>query len=218
MKLQQADGFPLTFNLPDAAAMTGARVPALRTYIARNILNHVGQFPLAGQERRFTVTGLVEVGIVDALAESLSLAAASKVADYGLEAAFSVARLCGADSHENFDQKPELWMNGPQWDHRDLANPVFWAFVLNENNNVAGFDVAFGWSDIGRACKDVAKQTFRVTLPSVPWGGPATQVSSLPQPSEEFIGTATPHVHVLNLTAILTKIDRAISEKQGTAS
>src|ERR1035437_4019359 len=63
MKLQQPDGFPLTFNLPDAATLTGGSVSNLRNYVARDILKHVGQIPFAGQERRFTVTGLVEVAI-----------------------------------------------------------------------------------------------------------------------------------------------------------
>jgi hypothetical protein len=233
MKLQQPDGFPLTFNLPDAATLTGGRVSNLRNYVARDILKHVGQIPYAGQERRFTVTGLVEVAIIDALSESVSLPKASRVADCGLRMAYAAAILAGglpqeptnpipgADNVSDpakypdtfpFDANPQYWFSGSQWEHSDLANPVFWVFAFEENGALC-FNVAYGWSDIKRASEEIAKQTFRVLLPSVPWGAPATKMSSLPQPSEEYLQTAVPHVHFLNLTAILTKINHAIEEK-----
>lgn len=233
MKLQQPDGFPLTFNLPDAATLTGGRVSNLRNYVARDILKHVGQIPYAGQERRFTVTGLVEVAIIDALSGSVSLPKASRVADYGLRTAYAAAILAGALPKEPinpipdpdnvsdpsrypdtfpFDVNPQYWFRGAQWEHSDLSNPVFWVFAFL-GNDALYFNVAYGWSDIKRASEEIAKQSYCVLLPSVPRGAPATALSSLPQPSKEYIQTSVPHVHFLNLTAILTKIDHAIEEK-----
>ena len=212
MRSQQPDGFPLTFNLPDAAAMTGARVSALRTNIARKVLRHVGQPPFAGTERRFTVTGLVEAAIIDALSETLPLDDASRVADHGLRTAFATAVLSGdlpkeaALAHDDiFDSNPQYWMKGRQWEHRDLSDPVFWVFALLTKKLF--FDVALGWSDIKRASEEVAKQTYEALIASAPAGAAATETS------KECVEAIVEHVQLLNLTAILTKIDRAIEQK-----
>ena len=41
------DGFPIAFSLSHAAEVTGISVSRLRSYIARDILKHVGQIPPA---------------------------------------------------------------------------------------------------------------------------------------------------------------------------
>lgn len=217
MNLQNSDGLPLTFNLPDAARLTGTRITSLRNYIARGILKHVGRIPLAGDERRFNVTGLVEVAIIDALSESLVLADASRVADHIFRMAYATAILNGsmerqvwmgssfppdADAVRSeqtfrdtflFDANPHHWMKGPQWEHDNLADPVFCVFALTGSNGLC-FDVAFGWEDVRRAYSAVASQACSL-------------------PPSEALNTAVPHVQLLNLTAILTMIRQAIAEK-----
>lgn len=238
MKLQQPDGFPVTFNLLNAAALTGESISTLRNNIARGILQHVGQIPFAGQERRFTVTGLLEIAIINALTESLPLQRASVFADTFLRRDFSDALLDGRISRTLdhaitlpeavevlnrsefadtfiFDCNPHQWMKGPKWEDRDLSNPWLIVFLIDAQFGEPHFHMATvkGWQEIEGAYVKLARYAVPVLLTSVERGQPGQTMEEI-LPRAEVAMQHYPHMQVLNLTAILARIDQAIEQRQ----
>lgn len=210
MNYQQPDGLPLSVNLADAARISGASVASLRNYIARNVLRHVGRIPLAGAERRFSVSGLVEIGILTELvAARLPVTMASHVTESLIQYAYDIAFLSDkfspakkrATSHSAdtgyFDDHPNEWMIG-KWKHRELKRPKIAIYFPGDPPRV-GKDLADGWGGIDRVRARTIRSFFGAIdgglLPAVP----------------RVMGT-------LNITEILCKIDSGIQEKFSTAT
>jgi len=63
-------GWPTSYNLTAAARIADTTVAAFRTRIARNLLRYIGQRPLSGAERRFSVAGIYEIALTDELERS----------------------------------------------------------------------------------------------------------------------------------------------------
>jgi hypothetical protein len=195
----QADGFPVTFNFHNAASISGISPTTLRSYLHRELLRHVGQTPLAGQERRFTVTGLIEVALVERFAASgLPLTLASQFADAVLrqsfalvtkgdigklddEQAFSFSRFMKILHDPTadltvFDQNPRYFMNQEMWSHRDWQEPFVILASQRTNGGVVSAEVVVRKNP---SASDIAS------------GGDSV-------------------VHVLNLTRLMTNLEMAI--------
>jgi len=205
------DGTPITLNLNQAAQVNGLAVTALRNYVARNILEYVGSVPLAGQERRFAVWGLYELGLIEALNRAgYTLAIAADIVHAGflqsLVAGFLASRKKAsgkwqtiANRHERDWRKhlkvlkegskgvPNLWLRG-EWEHRNLKQPAIWVFCLNTEGRPYGPWIAKGWKD-------------------VPF-----QIQKLIAEVKEVDRSQVRAVSTLNLTATLADIDRRIQQ------
>jgi len=202
MNYLQPDGFPVTFGLNDAARIFDTTTIRLRNYIARDILKHVGQVPLAGQERRFTVSGLFEIGIIDELSD-LGVSLASAVAEKTISLAYVAAffrlktnrpefNVDSASVVTHMDYNANDWMTGV-WAHRDLNHPALLVFCADQMG-VIGLRIASGYGDIEATRAAILKAN---------------------QPDGElFVNEKWPLLHVLNLTQILVRIDQAVADKQ----
>jgi DNA-binding transcriptional MerR regulator len=74
------------YTLQDASDAFGVPITVLRNYIARGILKHVGNVPLAGAKRTFSVSGMVEIGIVAQLsAQEIPLKQAALIASNNID-------------------------------------------------------------------------------------------------------------------------------------
>lgn len=223
MNYLQPDGFPITFSLNDAAAVTGISVSRLRNYIARDILKHVGQIPLAGQERRFAVWGLYEIGLIAALNEaSYTLDDAAKIVHGAFMQSLTAGylRYCNDNPGQptpefdvaRMEGTPKYWLNG-FWAHRDLLQPAIWLFG-NIHSMFFGPVVANGWQDIPAVAVKLQKDAYSTLTPAV-----ADEINGVrshrPATIDDTHTSAQSGIKVLgvlNVTAVLAEIDTAIEK------
>lgn len=195
MKCLRTDGFPITFSLSDAAGVTGISVSRLRNYVARNILQHVGQIPLAGQERRFAVWGLYEIGLIAALNDAdYTLDEAAKIVHAAFMQSLTAGYLLYCNEHSGqptpafepaqIEAMPKYWLHG-FWTHRDLTEPAIWVFG-HLHSMLFGPRAAQGWQDVPAVAVELQKEA-----------------SSTFTPALKVLG-------LLNVTAVLAEIDAAI--------
>jgi hypothetical protein len=230
MKYVQADGFPTTFSLTDAAAITEVSVTRLRNYIARDILKHVGQIPLAGQERRFAVWGLYEIGLISALAESsYTLEQAAKVVHAAFNDSLTAGYLAyshehpetvrpfteaGLKSHDPFhsiEAMPDYWLKG-FWTHRALTNPAIWVFGRLMGTMSFGPRVAKGWHDVPAVAIELQKEIYSTITPAIPdetTGGRSQRPAKINE-NHPSAHSGLKVLGLLNVTAVLTAIDAAV--------
>jgi hypothetical protein len=227
MRYLQADGFPITFSLNDAAEITNISVPRLRNYIARNILKHVGQIPLAGQERRFAVWGLYEIGLIAALNEAnYTLEEAAAVVHAAFAHSLAVGYLVYSHKHpemegpaHNIEGMPEYWLNG-FWEHRELTNPAIWVFGRLMGATPFGPRVAKGWQDVPAVAIELQKEVYQTITAPVLEAETAGRKSYRPAEINDNHPSAHSGLKVLgllNVTAVLAPLDAAIEKHLGNS-
>lgn len=195
---------------PPSASATPLGSPALASRASETtsrgtILQHVGQIPLAGQERRFAVWGLYEIGLIAALNDAdYTLDEAAKI----VHAAFMQSLTAGyllycnenpgqptpAFEPAQIEAMPKYWLNG-FWTHRDLAEPAIWVFG-HLHSMFFGPRVAKGWHDVSAVAIELQKEAYSTITPAQS----GLKVLSL-----------------LNVTAVLTEIDAAIEAHFATS-
>jgi hypothetical protein len=229
-------GYPRTFSLADAAQITGLSVSNLRNHVARDILKHVGQIPLAGQERRFTVTGLVEIALIGELsAARYPVATAARLTESLIGFAYAKASLSGKGvkhasfaeyatdpgaTSVHFDCHPGDWMIGP-WASRNLSEPKIAVFLFEDNLSViVGRRFADGWADVPKARFEALQSFYRTggLLQSLPVGSPGTPMPKPRNADDPIFAEEWPVMGTLNITSVLCKIDKGIREKLGAAA
>jgi hypothetical protein len=221
MNLVQPDGFPTTFSLSDAAGVTGISVSRLRNYVARNILQHVGQIPLAGQERRFAVWGLYEIGLIAALNDAdYTLDEAAKIVHSAFMQSLTAGYLRYCNEHPEqptpafepaqIEAMPKYWLNG-FWTHRDLAEPVIWVFG-HLHSMFFGPRVAKGWHDVAAVAIELQKEAYSTITPAVPdeVSGGRTHRPAKIDDNNPSAQSGLKVLGLLNVTAVLAEIDAAI--------
>lgn len=221
MKYLQPDGFPITFSLSDAAGVTGISVSRLRNYIARDILKHVGQIPLAGQERRFAIWGLYEIGLIAALNEAnYTLDEAAKIVHAAFMRSLTAGYLRYCSEHPEqptpaydavqVEGTPKYWLNG-FWTHRDLTEPAIWVFG-HLHSMFFGPSPAKGWSDVPAVAVEVQKEAYSTITPAVPnetSGGRSYRPAKI-NDNHPSAQSGLKVLGLLNVTAVLAEIDAAI--------
>jgi hypothetical protein len=221
MNIFQPDGFPTTFSLSDAAAVTNISVSRLRNYVARNILQHVGQIPLAGQERRFAVWCLYEIGLIAALNDAdYTLDEAAKIVHNAFMRSLTAGYLRYCNEHPEqptpaFDAAqveamPKYWLNG-FWTHRDLTEPAIWVFG-HLHSMVFGPSPAKGWHDVPAVAIELQKEVYSTITPTVPdeVSGERTHRPAKIGDNHAFPQSGLKVLGLLNVTAVLAEIDAAI--------
>lgn len=221
MKYLQPDGFPITFSLSDAAGVTGISVSRLRNYIARDILKHVGQIPLAGQERRFAIWGLYEIGLIAALNEAnYTLDEAAKIVHAAFMQSLTAGYLRYCSEHPEqpapaydavqVEATPKYWLNG-FWTHRDLTEPAIWVFG-HLHSMFFGPSPAKGWSDVPAVAVELQKEAYSTITPAVPDetnGGRSYRPAKI-NDNHPSAQSGLKVLGLLNVTAVLAEIDDAI--------
>jgi hypothetical protein len=222
MKYTQPDGALITFSLNDAVAITGGSITRLRNHIARDILKYVGQVPLAGQERRFAVWGLYEIGLINALSEAnYTLEEAATVVHAAFKRSLEIGYLdyCQKDPEMTkplsaIEGMPEYWLTG-FWTHRKLTDPRIWVFGRLMGAKLFGPRVAKGWQHVPAIAIELQKEVYQTVTP------PVLESESLGRRSYRVadIGDNHPSAHsalpvlgLLNVTAVLSSLDAAIEK------
>ena len=136
-------------------------MPALRTRIARDLLHYVGQRPLAGAERRFTVAGIYEIALIDELERNgLTQAASSQVVKVLFDNQIRMAlamyvknhpKVKRADEARNLtcvEADPDLWIRPGALGQRDLARPQLMLFSYPDDYPEPLIAMADGWDEV----------------------------------------------------------------------
>jgi hypothetical protein len=223
MNYLQPDGFPITFSLSDAAGVTGISVSRLRNYIARDILKHVGQIPLAGQERRFAIWGLYEIGLIAALNEAnYTLEEAAKIVHNAFMRSLTAGYLRYCNEHPGqpapefdvarMEGTPKYWLSG-FWTHRDLTEPAIWVFG-HLHSMFFGPNPAKGWRDVPAVAVELQKEAYSTVTPAVPdetSGGRSYQPAMI-NDNHPSAQSGLKVLGLLNVTAVLAEIDAAVEK------
>jgi hypothetical protein len=231
MILKDSDGWPTSFNLTAAARIADTTVAALRTRIARNLLRYIGQRPLAGEERRFTVAGIYEIALIDELERNgLTQAVASKVVGVLFDREIRVAlalylrehpKIKRSDEARNLaciEADPDLWIRHGALGRRDITRPQLMLFTYPEDYPEPLITMADGWEQVperavnfqrdvrtlGRSTPAEAREFLKKGQPYLPEKHPDVQ-------------SGIPVFHILNITAVLTRVDERISDYLGGA-
>jgi hypothetical protein len=225
MILKDSDGWPTSFNLTAAARIAETTVAALRTRIARNLLHYMGQRPLAGDERRFTVAGIYEIALIDELERNgLTQAAASQVVKVLFDQEIRVALALYArdkeiklsDVERNvscIEADPDLWIRPGALGRRDLTRPQLVLFCYPEDCPEPLTTMADGWVELPQRAVNFQRDV-------------RTLGRSTPQEAREYLKAGQPYLpdnhpevqsgitvfHILNITAVLTRVDERISD------
>lgn len=181
------------YALNDAAEITGNTVASLRTRIARNLLRHVGNRPLAGAERRFSIGGMYEIALIDELERNgLTQSDASRVVDFFIHRQILNGALnywpgkdgfFTPDEVAHLEALPQFWVKGGALDSGDSAAPNLLAFVIRKGQYFTPTATAKGWAELSQAIETLL--TFEPT-PSV--------------------------VHVVNVSDVVDQVNRKIAE------
>jgi hypothetical protein len=217
----QPDGSLITFSLSDAAAVTGISVSRLRNYIARDILKHVGQVPLAGQERRFAIWGLYEIGLISALNEAnYTLDEAAKIVHNAFMQSLAAGYLLYCNDHPGqptppfevaqIEAMPKYWLNG-FWAHRELTDPAIWVFGYLHSTCFGPY-TAKGWHDVPAVAVELQKEAYSTFTPAVPdeTSGRRSYRPALISTNHPKAQSGLKVLGLLNVTAVLAEIDAAI--------
>lgn len=221
MTQTQPNGSPITFSLSDAAAVTGISVSRLRNYIARDILKHVGQIPLAGQERRFAIWGLYEIGLISALNEAnYTLDEAAKIVHSAFMHSLAAGYLLFCNDHPGqpapafevaeIEAMPKYWLHG-FWTHRDLTEPAIWVFGYLRSM-FFGPNPAKGWHDVPVVGVELQKEAYSTITPAVPdeTSGRRSYRPALISNNHPKAQSGLKVLGLLNVTTVLAEIDAAV--------
>ena len=221
MILKDSDGWPTSFNLTAAARIADTTVAALRTRIARNLLRYIGQRPLAGEERRFTVAGIYEIALIDELERNgLTQAAASQVVRVVFDNQIRIAlagylkdhkKIKPSDEARNLaciEADPDLWIRPGTLGLRDLARPQLMIFSHPDDYPEPLVAMADGWEDVPQRAVNFQRDV-RTLGRSTP-----AEASEFLKKGYPFLPEKHPEVqsgisvfHILNITAVLTRVD-----------
>lgn len=221
MNYLQADGFPITFSLSNAAEVTGISVSRLRNNIARDILKHVGQIPLAGQERRFAIWGLYEIALIAALNESnYTLDEAAEIVHAAIAHSLAAGYLHYCHGHPEsptpafepaqVEAMPKCWLKG-FWTHRELTEPAIWVFG-HLHSMFFGPRAAKGWHDVPAVAVDLQKEAYSTITPPVPdetSGGRRCRPAKI-NDNHPSAQSGLKILGLLNVAAVLAEIDAAV--------
>jgi hypothetical protein len=212
--------------LTAAARIADTTVAALRTRIARELLRYIGQRPLAGEERRFTVAGIYEIALIDELERNgLTQAAASKVVHVLFDNQIRVAlamylkdrpKIKRSDEARNLaciEADPDLWIRPGALGRRDLTRPQLALFSYPEDYPEPLVVMADGWQGVPQGAVNFQRDV-------------RTLHRSTPEEAREFLKQGQPYLpedhpdvqsgitvfHILNITAVLTRVDERISD------
>jgi hypothetical protein len=223
MKYLQPDGFPITFSLSDAAAINGISVSRLRNYIARDILKHVGQIPLAGQERRFAIWGLYEIGLIAALNEAnYTLDEAAKIVHSAFMRSLNVGYLNYCNEHPEqptpaydaaqVEAMPKYWLTG-FWTNRSLTEPAIWVFG-HLHSMFFGPRPSKGWHGVSAVAIELQKEAYSTVTPAVldETSGERNYRPAIINDNHPSAQSGIKVLGLLNVTAVLAEIDAAIEE------
>ena len=180
------------FNLTDASKITGNTVASLRTRIARGLLNHVGDRPLAGDERRFPRTGIYEIALIDQLERGgLTQAKASAVVDEYMKSVVFTA-----------DTPPR---RGKQ---------AIILFTIAEDIPLGLDIIALGWKAVSGAAiqLQLAAKHYRSLTPAKQKKFMADWQAGEPclNETDTDVEDELPHIQTLNVDAVIARIDAAI--------
>jgi hypothetical protein len=226
MILKDSDGWPTSFNLTAAAWIAETTVAALRTRIARNLLHYIGQRPLAGAERRFTVAGIYEIVLIDELERNgLTQVAASQVIGVLFDRQIRVSLRMYLKEHPEIDPSnetqnlacveadPDLWIRPGALGNRAAIRPQLLLFSYPDDYPVPLITVADGWDAVPQQAVYLQRDV-------------RTLGRSTPQEAREFLKVGPPYLaethpdvqsgisvfHILNITSVLTRVDERISD------
>jgi hypothetical protein len=226
MILKDSDGWSTSFNLTAAARLSETTVPALRTRIARNLLNHVGQRPLAGEERRFTVAGVYEIALIDELERNgLTQTAASKVVHVLFDQEIRIAlalylkehpKVKRSDEAHNLaciEADPDIWIRPGALGKRDLSRPQLMLFSYPEDYPEPLIAMADGWEQVPDRAVNFQRDV-RTLGRSTP-----AEARELAKKGQPYLPEKHPDVqsgisvfHILNITAVLVRVDHRIAD------
>ena len=157
------------FTLSDVQTITSFRRSDLHNHIKRGILKYLGNGG-AGRKREFSVVGLYDSGVVEALARAgLTLVEAAQILHRALDLARVSALLalrrdgCTNEQAENaIQEQPKRLLRDawcPEARFRDLASPYLWVFLLNETRG-AMLAVARGWPEVPSEARFLIRRTY----------------------------------------------------------
>ena len=226
MILKDSDGWSTSFNLPAAARIAETTVAALRTRIARNLLHYIGQRPLAGAERRFTVAGIYEIALIDELERNgLTQAASSQVVRvlFGNQIRVSLAlylrdhpKMEPSDEARNLaciEADPDLWIRPGALGKRDVTRPQLMLFSYPDDYPEPLITMADGWDEVPQRAVNFQRDV-------------RTLGRSTHQEAREFLKAGQPYLpenhhdvqsgisvfHILNITSVLARVDERVSD------
>jgi hypothetical protein len=227
MILKDSDGWASSFNLPAAARIAETTVAALRTRIARNLLHYIGQRPLAGAERRFTVAGIYEIALIDELERNgLTQAASSQVVRVLFENQIRVSlalylrdhpKMGPSDEARNLaciEADPDLWIRPGALGKRDVTRSQLMLFSYPDDYPEPLITMADGWDEVPQRAVSFQRDV-------------RTLGRSTPQEAREFLKAGQPvpfpenHLdvqsgisvfHILNITSVLARVDERVSD------
>ena len=177
-----------TYELSEISEVTGANISAIRNWIHREMLQNPGREPRAGHAREIPLLGVYEIMILQELTDS----------GFTLEFARELVK--------------ESLRKEAIWEHRDLENPALLVFAGHPNGRgglgVLGPDYAHGFDARPDGLLEVAKQFVATARPYLLQSKPR----GTNEPNRMGEGPKQTVFGVLNLTEILVRLDRQLSQ------
>jgi hypothetical protein len=225
------------FSFSELSQFLDSTTKDLQNYVARGLLKNVGAVPPKGSERTFSLIGVYEVAVLEALNKAgylLPVAAQIIQSQLGLKVQSVVreltAKQLGAtlegvpftDAMAKWDQVFQAQMrvvednaarvlNGKTWLNRKLSEPVLWVISLDINGNPHVTE-SFGFGALAGKVLEARKLAWQATilLTSVARG---SQPPQTPEPTDEQLAN-NPSALVFDLTAVLNRTDIALTTQK----
>jgi hypothetical protein len=213
-----------TFNLPAAADILDTTVAALRTMIARRLLEFAGERPLAGDARRFSIIGVYEMGLIFELeraglsqpagaelvheffGDSIQGAVSAHLREHGIpstEFGKHLDELLRVHGHE-------FWLGDLL--SSDLSKPVLLLYSFTDTED-QGYHVTtkvvHGWGEIGNAAIQLQRDVL-VWERSSPEQVQGFATAGLPTDDDARVQSCLPVVGILNVTLVLSRINEKV--------